>query len=64
MKELLRKPGFWIDLLGLAVLGAAWALWYRGQKVVSGPAFAASLVTVVLFALVCLRFVPVWMRAW
>ena len=64
MKKLLRKPGFWIDLLGLAVLGAAWALWYRGQKGVSGPAFAASLVTVVLFALVCLRFVPVWMRAW
>ena len=64
MKEQLRKPGFWISLLGLAVLCAVWVLWYRGQKAVSVPAFAAALTTAALFALVCLRFVPVWMRAW
>ncbi|MBR3060763.1 MAG: hypothetical protein IKG89_09160 [Oscillospiraceae bacterium] len=64
MNKILRKPGFWIDLLGLAILAAAWILWYRGQKAVSVPALAASLAAVILFALVCLRFVPVWMRAW
>ncbi len=64
MNRLLRKPGFWISLLGLAVLCAAWSLWYRGQRALSLPGLLASLVTVTLFALVCLRFVPVWMRAW
>lgn len=64
MKRSLRKPGFWISLLGLAALCTVWALWYRGQKSVSVPALIASLVTAALFALVCLRFVPVWMRSW
>ena len=64
MNKILRKPGFWISFLGLAVLAAVWILWYRGQKTVSVPALAASLAAVVLFALVCLRFVPVWMRSW
>ena len=64
MKRSLRKPDLVISILGLAALAAAWILWFRGQKSVSVPALLASLVTTALFALVCLRFVPVWMDAW
>ena len=64
MKKLLRKPDFWISALGLAALCTVWILWYRGMKSLSLPALAASLTTAGLFALVCLRFVPVWTETW
>lgn len=52
-----------ISLGGLAVLIGAFLVWCS-SKVVSIPGFCSALLSAVLFAIVCLRFVPEWMFFW
>ena len=66
MRSLLRKytlPGLIICLLGLAALGLAYILWLGDTRHGLLPCLAAAL-SAALFALICLRFVPGWMRFW
>ena len=66
MRSLVRKysaPGLIICLLGLAVLWGLYVLWLSNSNY-SLWAYLAAMLSVVLFALVCLRFVPGWMRFW
>ena len=66
MRSLLRKytlPGFIICALGLAGLFALYAAWLFDTDY-SLWAYLAAMLSVALFALVCLRFVPGWMRFW
>lgn len=63
-KERIPRPEVWISALGLAVLAAVWILWFRSVPKPTVPGTLASLTAAVLFALVCLRFVPVWTEAW
>lgn len=52
-----------ISLGGSAALAGAFLVW-RSRNTVSMPGFCAALVSVVLFAIVCLRFVPEWTSFW
>ena len=66
MRSLVRKytlPGLIICVLGLSALWALYAFWLSGTSNGFAPCLAA-LISVLLFALVCLRFVPGWMRFW
>ena len=52
-----------ISFVGLAALAAVFALWWHGSSY-GAAGYAAALVSVILFAAVCLRFVPVWIKSW
>ena len=63
MKIDTKRPEFWISAAGLTVLAAIFLNWCIGADVtVAG--FIAALLSVTLFAAVCLRFVPEWVRFW
>lgn len=42
----------------------AFGLWYANETDVSVPGLLSAFVSAALFAMVCLRFVPEWMRFW
>lgn len=63
-KQICKKPEFWISAIGLLCLGTLFGVWYHGKPDISLPAFLSALTSTVLFAVVCLRFVPDWMRFW
>ena len=66
MRSLLRKytlPGLVICVLGLLGLWGLFVYWLYGSDY-SAAAYIAAFFSAVLFALVCLRFVPGWMRFW
>ena len=48
---------------GIALLGAAFVLWWLGSDY-GLPGRVAALLSLALFIWVCLRFVPVWFSAW
>ena len=52
-----------ISLGGLVVLIGAFLVWCS-SKAVSVPGFCSALLSVILFAIVCLRFVPEWVHFW
>ena len=52
-----------ISAVGLAALGLLFVLWLRDGRH-STAELAAALGCVILFALVCLRFVPEWFSFW
>ena len=56
-------PGLIICIIGLIALWALYAFWLSDSNY-SIWAYISAFVSVILFALVCLRFVPVWMRYW
>ena len=63
LKNMIRLPGFWICAAGYAALALAYVLWLR-QSNDSAWAKALAFVSVAMFAAVCRRFVPGWMRFW
>ncbi len=66
MRSLVRKytlPGLIICVLGLIGLWGMYVFWLSGSDY-SLWAYLLAILSVVLFALVCLRFVPGWMRFW
>ena len=48
---------------GLFVLAALFAIWCRNNKP-SNAGYAAAFVSACLFGALCLRFVPLWFKAW
>lgn len=58
-----KTPEFWISAAGLAALAAVFLLWLVHTEV-TVPGLAAAVLSAALFAAVCLRFVPEWMRFW
>ena len=56
-------PGLIICLLGLVLLWVLFTFWLFDTNY-SLWAYIASFLSVALFVLVCLRFVPGWMRYW
>lgn len=56
-------PGFVISLLGLLALGGAYILWFAAEGP-SAPGALAALFSALLFAGVCLPFVPRWTAFW
>lgn len=52
-----------IYIVGSAVLAALFAHWCVGSDY-SAAGYAAAVLSVTLFYLVCLRFVPVWVSSW
>lgn len=63
LKDKYTVPGLIICALGLAALAALYLLWFMDSRS-SALGKLAALASVALFALVCLRFVPGWMRFW
>lgn len=63
MKIDTKRPEFWISAAGLTVLAAIFLNWCIGADV-TAAGFIAALLSVTLFAAVCLRFVPEWVRFW
>ena len=63
LKQNYTLPGLIICCLGLLALWALYVLWMSGSRY-SLPAYIAAAASVLLFAAVCLRFVPGWMRFW
>ncbi len=64
MKKEHKTPEFWISTAGLIALAIFFGLWYRNHAEYSIPAMLSAAASVVLFAVVCLRFVPQWMEFW
>lgn len=68
MKQLVKRkcgtPEFWVSTAGLIVLTVFFCLWYRGNSGLTAPEVISALVSAVLYAVVCLRFVPRWMSFW
>ncbi len=67
MKILLRKcksPTFWISAAGLVVMVILFATWLTGNPGYSLSSRLSALTSAGLFTLLCLRFVPEWMRFW
>jgi hypothetical protein len=58
-----KKPEAWISAAGLAGLAAAFLIWLAGTTA-GAAGKVAALCSAALFAAVCLRFVPVWLRSW
>ena len=63
LREKFTLPGLIICALGLCTLAVLYALWWRGTSS-SFIGRVSALASVALFAGVCLRFVPGWMRFW
>lgn len=59
-----KSPGFWVSAAGLAALAAVFMLWCASGPELGAAGFAAAFASAALFALLCLRFVPGWMRFW
>ncbi len=59
-----KKPEIWISGVGLAVLSGAFLFWLVGTKDVNKAGTVAAFAAAALFAAMCLRFVPGWMRFW
>jgi len=62
-KEFNKTPQLLISAAGLIFLGALFARWWM-SGVRSIPAQVSAIVSVLLFAGICLRFVPEWMNFW
>ena len=62
-KQRYKTPEFWISFAGLAALASVFLLWLV-QTDITASGLAAAILSTVLFAAVCLRFVPQWMRFW
>ena len=58
-----KTPEILISAGGIAVLAAIFALWCGGVRY-SAAGMTAAVISAVLFALVCLRFVPKWVDTW
>lgn len=56
-------PGFIICVLGLIALFCMYVFW-MGSSNYSVWAYLIAMLSIVMFALVCLRFVPGWMHYW
>ena len=63
LKQNYTLPGLIICCLGLLALWALYVLWMSGSRY-SLPAYIAAAASALLFAALCLRFVPGWMRFW
>ncbi len=63
LRKAVRSPGFWISAAGLLLLAVFFGRWCRSQGD-SVPGVISALVSAVLYAVVCLRFVPQWMDFW
>ncbi len=62
-KRVYKKLEIWISMVGLIVLGAVFTLWLvNSNRSLIGV--ISALLMALLFAMVCLRFVPEWMRFW
>lgn len=61
--ESLKTPERIISVLGLIVLAGLFAVWLATTEA-SGFGIAAAALSAALFAVLCLRFVPVWMDDW
>lgn len=59
----LKTPERIISVLGLIVLACLFAVWLTGTAA-SGFGIAAAALSASMFAVLCLRFVPVWMDDW
>jgi len=59
-----KKPEFWISAIGLTCLETVFVMWYRSSGPISVPGAISAFTSTVLFAAVCLRFVPEWMIFW
>lgn len=60
-----RNPSFVISVLGLTAVTCVYLLWLISPGTHANKAgYAASFLSVVLFTVLCLRFVPVWMDFW
>lgn len=64
IKQKYRTPEFWISAAGLTFLTLFFCLWRRGNTGLSTPGLISAIASTVLFAVVCLRFVPRWMEFW
>ena len=58
------KTEAWISSAGLAVLTVLFLYWWMHDDAVNIAGHLAALAAVALFAVVCLRFVPVWLAFW
>lgn len=63
LKKLLKSPGAVLSAVGLLALAVLYILWLR-QSHDSAWGKLLALCSAALFAGVCLRFVPGWMRFW
>lgn len=63
LKKLLKSPGAILSAAGAAALAVLYILWLR-QSHDSTWGKLLALLSAVMFAGVCLRFVPGWMRFW
>ncbi len=59
-----NKATFFVSVFGLLGLGWAFTAWLAQAGALSAPELLSALASAVLFAAVCLRFVPGWMRSW
>lgn len=64
IKRNVKTPEFWISAIGLIFLAVFFGLWRSSHTGIRTPAMGSALVSAVLFAVVCLRFVPQWMGFW
>lgn len=64
IKKKCKTPEVWVSAAGLISLAIFFFTWCRSNAGISTPAMISALVSVVLFAIVCLRFVPQWMDFW
>lgn len=60
----IRVIDCWISVLGLLVLGTAFGIWWARKEPMSILACGSAVLSVLLFAAVCLRFVPQWTQFW
>ncbi len=60
----LKRPEVWISYLGVLVLSSIYINWLLTTDDISIGGGISSFLCVTLFAVVCLRFVPVWIRSW
>lgn len=64
MKQKHKTPEFWISTAGLIALASFFGLWYCRHGEYSIPCLLSAAVSIVMFAAVCLFFVPPWMEFW
>lgn len=63
-KSCWKKPGFWISAAGLSLLCGTFVFWLFNTQHLNKAGTVAAFASALLFAAMCLRFVPVWMRFW